>query len=121
MVGARWVPRGGEQAIRARALRVKVCASAACVDSCTGEPPGERDRRLPGPSHLVAVKLSASQPGGPSQGRVSMPTQQPQQTQGIRRRELLKASLATGAALAAWPLAHPPALWSAEAGTPKRG
>src|ERR671925_1779297 len=42
-------------------------------------------------------------------------------TPRLSRRELLQASLATGAALSAWPLARPPALWGQEAGTPKRG
>ena len=41
--------------------------------------------------------------------------------QGVRRRDLLKAGLATGVTLAGWPLPHPPALWGAEAGAPKRG
>jgi peptide/nickel transport system substrate-binding protein len=45
----------------------------------------------------------------------------PQKAQGIRRRELLKASLAAGVTLSAWPLHSPPALWGAEAGQPKRG
>src|SRR5215211_8783938 len=39
----------------------------------------------------------------------------------LSRRELLQASLAAGASLAAWPLYHPAASWGAEAGTPKRG
>jgi hypothetical protein len=41
--------------------------------------------------------------------------------QGVSRRELLKAGLAAGAALSAWPLYDPPALWGMEAGPPKRG
>jgi peptide/nickel transport system substrate-binding protein len=40
---------------------------------------------------------------------------------GVSRRDLLKAGLAAGAALSAWPLAQPPALWGAAAGPPKRG
>jgi len=40
---------------------------------------------------------------------------------GISRREVLKAGLAVGATLSAWSLPHPPALWGAEAGQPKRG
>src|SRR2546427_5397306 len=50
-----------------------------------------------------------------------MSTQHPQQTQGMRRRDLLKAGLLAGVTLSAWPLAHPAALWGAEAGQPKRG
>jgi peptide/nickel transport system substrate-binding protein len=50
-----------------------------------------------------------------------MPTQQPQQTRGVRRRELLQAGLAAGVTLSAWPMVQPPALWGAEAGQPKRG
>ena len=45
----------------------------------------------------------------------------PQKAKGIRRRELLKASLTAGVTLSAWPLHSPPALWGAEAGQPKRG
>src|SRR5215813_12039043 len=40
---------------------------------------------------------------------------------GVSRRDLLKASLAAGAALSAWPLHRPDMLWGAEAGQPKRG
>src|SRR6266571_2991428 len=50
-----------------------------------------------------------------------MPAQHPQQTRGVRRRDLLKASLAAGVTLSAWPLAGPSVLWGAEAGQPKRG
>jgi len=42
-------------------------------------------------------------------------------TQGMRRRDLLRAGLAAGVTLSTWPLYHPPALWGAEAGQPKRG
>src|SRR5215470_5035911 len=45
----------------------------------------------------------------------------PATVQGLCRRELLKASLATGAALSLWPLSHPLALGEADAGQPKRG
>src|SRR3989454_6731089 len=41
--------------------------------------------------------------------------------QGVRRRDVLKAGLAAGVTLSTWPLHHPPALWGAEAGQPKRG
>jgi peptide/nickel transport system substrate-binding protein len=41
--------------------------------------------------------------------------------QRVRRRDLLKAGLAAGATLAAWPLHRPPALWGADPGPPKRG
>jgi peptide/nickel transport system substrate-binding protein len=52
-----------------------------------------------------------------------MTTQQghPHMTPGVRRRDLLKAGLAAGVTLSTWPLHHPPALWGAEAGQPKRG
>jgi peptide/nickel transport system substrate-binding protein len=50
-----------------------------------------------------------------------MNTQHPQKTQGVRRRELLKAGLAAGVTLSTWPLYRPPALWGAEVGQPKRG
>ena len=52
-----------------------------------------------------------------------METQQghPHMTQGVRRRDLLKAGLAAGVALSALPLYRPAALWGAEAGPPKRG
>src|SRR5262245_23190964 len=39
----------------------------------------------------------------------------------LSRRDLLKAGLAAGVTLSAWPLAHPLALWGAAAGQPKRG
>jgi len=50
-----------------------------------------------------------------------MNTRHPQQTRGVHRRELLKAGLAAGVTLSAWPLSHPSALWGAEAGPPRRG
>jgi peptide/nickel transport system substrate-binding protein len=40
---------------------------------------------------------------------------------GLSRRDLLKAGLAAGITVSAWPLYHPSALWGEEAGTPKRG
>ena len=39
----------------------------------------------------------------------------------LRRRDVLKAGLAAGAMLSAWPLHSPTALWGAEAGQPRRG
>jgi peptide/nickel transport system substrate-binding protein len=45
----------------------------------------------------------------------------PRHAHGLSRRELLKAGLAAGATLAAWPLSNPPALWGEEARPPKRG
>jgi peptide/nickel transport system substrate-binding protein len=39
----------------------------------------------------------------------------------LRRRDLLKAGLASGVMLSAWPLHSPPSLWSREVGQPKRG
>jgi peptide/nickel transport system substrate-binding protein len=50
-----------------------------------------------------------------------MHAQHPQQTRGVRRRELLKAGLVAGVTLSARPLARPPALWGAEAEPPRRG
>ena len=50
-----------------------------------------------------------------------MHEQRSQQTPGVRRRELLKAGLAAGVTLSAWPLHRPPVLWGAEAGPPRRG
>jgi peptide/nickel transport system substrate-binding protein len=50
-----------------------------------------------------------------------MNTQYPQKTQGVSRRELLKAGLAAGVTLSAWPLSHPATLWGAAAGPPRRG
>ncbi len=41
--------------------------------------------------------------------------------QGMSRRQLLKAGLAAGAMLSAWPLYRPPELWAEEAESPKRG
>src|SRR6266705_2746542 len=41
--------------------------------------------------------------------------------EGLSRRDLLKAGLAAGVTLSAWPLARPSALWGVEAGQPKRG
>src|SRR5262245_60048986 len=42
-------------------------------------------------------------------------------SQGVRRRDLLKAGLTAGVTLSAWPLPPPAVLWGAEAGQPKRG
>jgi peptide/nickel transport system substrate-binding protein len=50
-----------------------------------------------------------------------MPTQHPQQTRGVHRRDLLKAGLVAGVTLSAGPLAGPSVLWGAEAGQPRRG
>ena len=50
-----------------------------------------------------------------------MPAQHPQQTRGVRRRELLQAGLAVGTTLSVWPLRGPTTLWGAEVGQPKRG
>jgi peptide/nickel transport system substrate-binding protein len=54
----------------------------------------------------LSMKMQQAQPGG---------------VQGVRRRDVLKAGLAAGVTLSTWPLHHPPVLWSAEAGPPKRG
>src|SRR5262245_25292513 len=50
-----------------------------------------------------------------------MPAQHPHQTQGVRRRELLKAGLVAGLTLSAGSLAGHSVLWGAEAGPPRRG
>ena len=44
-----------------------------------------------------------------------------QQANGVSRRALLKAGLAAGMTVSAWPLSHPPVLWGADAGQPRRG
>jgi peptide/nickel transport system substrate-binding protein len=49
------------------------------------------------------------------------PQAHPRGMSGVRRRDLLKAGLAAGVTLSAWPLPRPVALWAAEAGPPKRG
>jgi peptide/nickel transport system substrate-binding protein len=49
------------------------------------------------------------------------PQAHPRVMQGVRRRDLLKAGLAAGVTLSAWPLHHPQGLWAEEAGQPKRG
>src|SRR4029453_19048550 len=54
-------------------------------------------------------------------GRVFMHAQHPRKTQGVRRRNLLKAGLVAGLTLSAGHLAGPTVLWGAEAGQPRRG
>jgi hypothetical protein len=49
------------------------------------------------------------------------PQAHPRVIQGVRRRDLLKAGLAAGVTLSAWPLHRPHSLWAGEAGPPKRG
>jgi peptide/nickel transport system substrate-binding protein len=49
------------------------------------------------------------------------PQAHPRVLPGVRRRDVLKAGLAAGVTLSTWPLHHPPTLWGAEAGQPKRG
>ena len=49
------------------------------------------------------------------------PQAHPRVLPGVRRRDVLKAGLAAGVTLSTWPLYHPPTLWGAEAGQPKRG
>jgi peptide/nickel transport system substrate-binding protein len=44
-----------------------------------------------------------------------------QQANGVSRRALLKAGLAAGMTVSAWPLSHPSVLWGADAGQPRRG
>ena len=58
---------------------------------------------------------------GHSKGGFPTSIQHLYKTQGVSRRELLKAGLAAGVTLSAWPLAGPSTLWGAEAGQPKRG
>jgi peptide/nickel transport system substrate-binding protein len=50
----------------------------------------------------------------------TMPTH-PHVGQGVHRRTVLKAALATGVTLSPWALPLPPGLWGAEAVPPKRG
>ena len=52
-----------------------------------------------------------------------METPYPIQRSGshVSRRDVLKAGLAAGATLSAWPLRSPTTLWGAEAGPPRRG
>ena len=49
------------------------------------------------------------------------PQAHPRVMQGVRRRDLLKAGLAAGVTLSAWPLHRPQVLGAEEAGPPKRG
>ena len=65
--------------------------------------------------------LRLTAPSWVLQGGFSMHRQHTQKPQGVRRRELLRAGLAAGVTLSAWPLSRPPALWGAEAGQPRRG
>ena len=50
---------------------------------------------------------------------IQYPTQRPMSR--LSRRDVLKAGLAAGATLSAWPLRSPTTLWGAEAGQPRRG
>ena len=45
----------------------------------------------------------------------------PNRPQGVSRRDLLKAGLAAGVTLSAWPLCRPHRALGGEAGQPKRG
>jgi peptide/nickel transport system substrate-binding protein len=45
----------------------------------------------------------------------------PRQAQGLSRRELMRAGLAAGVTLSAWPLAGPTMLWGQDTELPKRG
>jgi len=49
------------------------------------------------------------------------PQAPPRVSQGVRRRDVLKAGLVAGVTLSAWPLSRPPVLWGAETGPPKHG
>src|SRR6516225_1291465 len=49
------------------------------------------------------------------------PQSHPRVLQGVRRREVLKAGLAAGVTLSAWPLSKPTSARGADAGPPKRG
>src|SRR5262249_1139415 len=53
--------------------------------------------------------------------RMETPQAHPRVIRGVRRRDVLKAGLAAGVTLSAWPLSRPQARWAAEAGQPKRG
>src|SRR5215475_3219145 len=76
-------------------------------------------------SILERVEIGNSQPKAARASALpdtmDTPQMPPQKAQGLRRRDLLTASLAAGAALSAWPLAGPSRLWGAAAGSPKRG
>src|ERR1051326_2040126 len=55
-------------------------------------------------------------------GRLMAPSQgHPGNPQGLHRRDVLKAGLATSVTLSTLPLARPAVLWGTEAGQPKRG
>src|SRR6266849_6166513 len=66
-------------------------------------------------------KASAVRRWDQNRGGFSMNAQHAQKTQGVSRRELLRAGLTAGVTLSAWPLHRPSVLWGAEAGQPKRG
>src|SRR5215468_5050379 len=71
----------------------------------------------------TSTRVFAISESGASAGRAEGPSMQPppvdpRQLQEVRRRDLLKASLAAGVTLSAWPLRT---AWSAEAGQRKRG
>jgi hypothetical protein len=53
--------------------------------------------------------------------RMDTPQAHPRVLQDVHRRDLLKAGLAAGVTLSAWPLQTPSMLWGAEAGQLKRG
>jgi peptide/nickel transport system substrate-binding protein len=52
---------------------------------------------------------------------MNTPQAHPRVIQGVRRRDLLKAGLAAGVTLLAWPRHRPQVLWAEESGPPKRG
>src|SRR5262245_10382893 len=74
--------------------------------------------RYPAGSRWLRCPASTTQEG---ERRMETPQALPRVIQGVRRRDLLKAGLAVGVTLSAWPLPRPQGLWAAEAEQPKRG
>src|SRR5215510_502542 len=72
------------------------------------------------PAEGTSLRCPAS-PTQEGERRIKTPQAHPLVIQGVRRRDLLKAGLAAGVTLSAWPLPRPQVLWAAEAGQPKRG
>ena len=92
-----------------------------CFDHSAGIPARGRDLRLPALSYLVSACGLPHSPWGHRNGEFPLHAQHPQQPQGMRRRDLLKAGLAAGVTLSTWSLHHSTVLWGTETGQPKRG
>src|SRR5437899_10722005 len=78
----------------------------------------QREPRLT-PVYHPHTCAGVTKPKGGLPMETPYPTRRP--VARLSRPELLKAGLAAGATLSAWPLHRPPALWGAEAGPPRRG